>query len=60
MAVCVLAGTAAARQAGTDARLSTLDKQFLKDAAQSNLAELKLSPMVLKRATVNQDKEYAR
>lgn len=42
------------------AKLSALDKTFLKDTAQSNLEEIELKALVLKRAKKFATKDYAR
>ena len=63
-----LAGTPAAAQHGRMARyksgttmhnLSPMDKTFLKEAAQSNLAEMKYAPLVYKMAQKTETKQFA-
>ena len=40
--------------------LSTLDKTYLKDTAQSNLEEVQFEPVVLSHATSAQDRQFGR
>ena len=67
-ALLALAGTPAAAQHGRIARqksgmtmqsLSPLDKTFLKEVAQSNLAEMKYAPLVYKMAQKAETKQFA-
>ncbi len=58
----ILSGGAFAQnhQAPSQGGLSTLDKTYLKDTAQSNLEEVQLEPMVLSHATNSQDRQFGR
>ena len=40
--------------------ISTLDKAYLKDTAQSNLEEVQFEPVVMSHATNRQDKQFGR
>lgn len=50
------AGAVSAKQTG----LSALDKTYMKGAAQSNLMEIRLKPLVLKRGVKFETRDYAR
>jgi len=50
----------AAQAQGRDAKmaLSTLDKTYLKDTAQSNLEEVQFAPIVMSHATSREDRRF--
>ena len=59
--LCLMIGTASAKPAGHGAGgLSDLDKNYLKDTAQSNIEEIQFAPTVQKKAVRPEARAYGR
>ena len=56
----MLSGGVLASHAASSPGLSTLDKSYLKDTAQSNLEEVQLEPVVLSNAATSEDRRMGR
>ena len=54
----MVGGTVSAQRSHSSAGLSALDKDYLKDTAQSNLEEVQFEPVVLSHAAEGQDKQF--
>jgi putative membrane protein len=53
-------GSAVARSSHSGGSLSTIDKEYLKDTAQSNLEEIQAGPRVIPKAATPQARSFAR